>query len=97
MGKIIEKFISVSFIPIIVLNIFGSIIGAIWLIILGEWKLVLGAFFVSVWFSFMYSIIMLVQIPLAGLLNYFMEKKQKALSAITEFITMLIGHGIGLA
>ena len=36
----LDKIIDILSVPIIILNIAGSIVGGIWLAILGEWKLI---------------------------------------------------------
>jgi hypothetical protein len=51
----------ISLVPIIVLNILGVVTGAIWLFIMGEWKLVLIGFLVDIVFTFAFPIIMIVQ------------------------------------
>lgn len=96
MNRLLENIISVSFIPIIILNIGGAIVGAIWLFVIGEWKLVIGAFIISCIFPFVYSLIMLIQLPLDILLGWFVERKKKSFVAITGFVNMLIGHIAGL-
>lgn len=96
MQKIIEGIISASLIPIIVLNIVGGLIGAIWLFILGEWKLVIGAFIVSCIFPFAYSLIFLIRLPLIGITVWSMGKKNKILPTVLGFINLLFEHIINL-
>lgn len=97
MGRVIEKLIAVSLVPIVALNILGGITGGIWLLVLGEWKLVLIAVLVGVAFPFAYSAIILFQTPLAGLTLHLREKNRNVLASAIGFISMLIGHAINLA
>ena len=95
MSNVVEKLIGISFVPIVALNILGGIGGAIWLLVLGEWKLVLIAVLVSIAFPFAYSVIMLVQVPLSALMHHFKDKNRK-LALTIGFVNMLIGHAVNL-
>jgi len=96
MQKIIEGIISTSLIPIIILNIVGGIIGAIWLFSLGEWKLVIGAFIVSCLVPFIYSLIFLIRLPFVALIVWLMGKKNKTLPATLGFINLFFEHVIDI-
>lgn len=95
---IIEKFstslIGFISIPIIFANFFGEIVGAIWLLFLGQWQLVILGFILTFLIPYIYTLSLLIQIPLASLLAYTQKHNKKTLSLILAFITMFIGHAI---
>jgi hypothetical protein len=90
--KSISLALSIIFIPILVLNIFGEIIGGVWLMFLGEWKLVICWFIFSIFAPYAYSIVLLIQIPLAGLSILTLKKNMKNLTLIIGFISSLITY-----
>ncbi len=92
----INALMGISLVPIIVLNIFGSITGAIWLFIIGEWQLVLIGFLADVVFTFAYPLIMIVQMPLALLMKYLADKNKATLAMFPALVNMLIVTGINL-
>jgi hypothetical protein len=91
---IFSKILSAISIPIIFLNFFGGIISGIWLLFLGQWKLVLGAVFFTIFVPYAYSIVLLIQMPLASLIVFAKNKNKKKLGLTAGFISLLIGHVI---
>ncbi len=81
-------------IPIIFLNFFGGLVSGIWLLILGQWKLVIAAFVFSLFVPWAYSIVTIVQMPMMALIVYFQKKSWKIPYLIIGFINILIGHVI---
>ena len=73
------------------LYIFGGIVGGIWLLIVGEWKLLLLTFITSLIIPFVYSIITM---PFSYLLmlpvGYFKERKRKMPLIILGSMNLLI-------
>jgi len=96
MSNVVDKLITISFAPIVGLNIAGGIAGAIWLLVLGEWRLVLIAILVSIAFPFAYSLISMPQIGLLALMHRFRDRHRKLALAV-GFGNMLISHAINLA
>lgn len=92
--KIFSTALSAVSIPIIFLNFFGGIVSGIWLLFLGQWKLVLMAFFFTMLVPYAYLITVLIQMPLVALLIYAQNKNKKILGLTTGFINILIGHAI---
>ena len=78
----IAKLLTASLIPVIILNVFGHVTGVIWLFILGEWRIVLLGWLISIAFTFVYSVIMIIQVPLAALLS-FLQERRKNVALIT--------------
>ncbi|MGD1043489.1 MAG: hypothetical protein ABR913_10595 [Sedimentisphaerales bacterium] len=89
---IFPKVLSVVIIPIIFLNFFGELVGGIWLLFLGQWKLAFGAFIFSLFIPYVYLIVTLLQIPFGLLLVYAQNKNKKYLCLTAGFISILIGH-----
>jgi len=84
----IAKLVEILSIPIMILNLFGIIVGGIWLAILGEWRLIgIGVFlmFTSHWII---SISLYPNILLSGLAFYFL-KKFKPVSLFIGYILQL--------
>lgn len=94
LDDVFSKVISAISIPILFLNFFGGIISGIWLLFLGQWKLVIGALFFTIFVTWAYSIVAIVQMPLLALLAYAQEKNKKTLCLVSGFITILISHAI---
>ncbi|MDO8486205.1 MAG: hypothetical protein Q7S77_00700 [Candidatus Staskawiczbacteria bacterium] len=91
--NILSGIIGTIIVPIIFLNFFGEIVGAIWLLIIGQWQLVIIGVIISFIFPFIYSIISLVtQFPLGGLALWAEKKNKKILMLVLGFISMFIGH-----
>jgi hypothetical protein len=71
-----------------ILNVAGSIVGGIWLAILGQWKLIgIGVLlmFTSHW---VLSILMMPSLPIAGIAAYLYERKNP-LGHLFGFISQL--------
>lgn len=90
----ISKIISTISVPIFLLNFFGEIVGGIWLIILGQWKLVLGAFLFSMFVPWAFSIVTLIQMPMLALVLFLQKRNLKSFYIITSFINIFLGHFI---
>ncbi|MGV7931379.1 MAG: hypothetical protein AB2L13_21155 [Spirochaetota bacterium] len=82
--KIIEIF---SF-PVMLLNMGGGIIGGIWLLILGEWRLLLIGIILIIISKWVLSILMMVGMPLTGIALYFYNRKN-VLGHVFGFLTQL--------
>ena len=94
LDDILSKVLTAITIPIMFLNFFGGIISGIWLMFLGQWKLVIGAFFFTIFVPWAYSIVALAQMPLVALLAWAQEKNKKTLCLVAGFINIFIGHAI---
>lgn len=94
MPQIFRKLIEVSVSSIVFLNYFAGIIGAIWLLFLGEWRLVLGAiifYFVSFWIL---SLLLLIPMPFSYLGIYLEKKNFIFLALIGLFMGLLLTSAI---
>lgn len=75
-------------VPIMILNMAGGIVGGIWLVFLGEWRLIgigILLLFTSHWIL---SILMIPSMPIAGIAVYFYEKNNP-LGHLFGFISQL--------
>ena len=88
------KFINASLIPVMVLNIGAAIVGGIWLLILGEWRLVLLGVIVAAVMPWIYSLLMIVTMPFMSLIVHLQEKRKKFLFILVGWINMLITHAV---
>lgn len=71
----LSKIMNILSLPIIILNIFGGIVGVIWLIFLGEWKLITIGILLVLTSHWIISILMIPSLPLIGIAAYFYEIK----------------------
>ena len=80
--------------PIItILNVFGGIVGGLWLLFSGEWLFVLLAFGISLIIPTVYSFtLMPIGFLFALPITYFTEKKKTALAIIFGAINMLVNN-----
>lgn len=83
------KIIKLTTVPIMFLNFFGGIVGGIWLLIIGGWRLVLLAFFIILISPYIFGLIYLILTPLILLTTYFANKKKTILMMIFAFINMI--------
>ena len=90
--KLMELFTSVMLVPFLLLNFTSFLVGGIWLLFLGEWRLVLMGFLVDFFIPFIWMGVVLVQAPLMLLVHYMSEKGMNILMMIPAYISMLIGH-----
>jgi hypothetical protein len=99
MRKIIETIILVSFIPITFMSIFGGVVGGIWLLTLGEWKLVVLALIVDFAFPFIVApiIFLLITAPMMALVNRLEKENKKTASMIAGWLNLFINHILYLA
>jgi len=81
-------------IPIIVLNVISGIVSGIWLIILGQWKIVVAAILISLFVLFVYLIVAMIQMPLVLLMSYAVERSKKTLAMFSGFLNLFIGYAI---
>lgn len=72
-----------------IFNYFAGFIGGIWLLILGEWSIVVFGLIASFGMPWIYAIIMLPMWALALLMNYFAERKNKIPTLLISFICAL--------
>lgn len=91
-----EKIIKLTTVPIMFLNFFGGIVGGIWLLIIGGWRLVLLAFFVILISPYIFGLIYLILSPLVLLATYFANKKKALLMMVFAFVNMLATSIINL-
>lgn len=78
-----------------ILNIFAGIVGGVWLLFMGEWKLVLGLFIFSMLFPLGYSIFGFFTMGMAWLLAHLEERKKSrwillSIGGLTITITNLV-------
>ncbi len=90
--NIFSNILKVTIYPIIFLNFFGIIAGAIWLLFLRQWGLVVSGILIDIIAPFIFSIVLLIEIPLAGLVTYAYTKNKKIFALVIGFISMLITH-----
>ncbi|MEK6953092.1 MAG: hypothetical protein AABX29_08835 [Nanoarchaeota archaeon] len=74
---------------ITIFNYFAGFIGGIWLLILGEWPIVVFGFIASFIMPWLYAIAMLPMLALVPLFNRFAERKNKILTLPIGFIGAL--------
>lgn len=94
LDDILSKALTAITVPIMFLNFFGGIISGIWLLFLGQWKLVIGAFIFTMFVPLAYSLVALLQMPLVIFLGWAEEKKKKTLCLVAGFVNIFIGHAI---
>ena len=99
MRKVIERIVLVSFIPITFMSIFGGVVGGIWLLTLGEWKLVVLALIVDFAFPFIVApiIFLLITTPMMALVNRLEKENKKTASMIVGWLNLFINHMLYLA
>ncbi len=97
MSRLIEKIISATTVPIMILNFFGAFIGGIWLLFLGEWKLVLGALIFSFIFPSVYGLIVMPLLPLDFLMFKLIEKDKKKSAMVIGFIANMLTTTVNLS
>lgn len=90
----VVKIINVISVPIILLNYFSGIVGGIWLLILGQWRLVFASIAVSFVVPLAYSLVTIIQMPLVLLMSYAEERNKKTLAIFSGFINLFIGHAV---
>jgi hypothetical protein len=70
-----ELLFKVFQLPIIVLNFFGFIISGIWLLVIGQWRLVVVGFLISMFAPFMLGLAILPSMIFDGPAIYFAKRK----------------------
>lgn len=70
-----NRIIEILSLPIILLNMFGGIVGGIWLAVLGKWELIGIGILLMLISRLMLPILMIPGLPIAGISIYFYEKK----------------------
>jgi len=73
---------------VIIFNLLAGIVGGIWLLILGHWRIVLGGFFASLTMPWWWTIVSLPSLGLAALLIFFHNKNSKL---GVGFIGLIVG------
>ena len=84
-----ERLATITLFPLIILNAFAGITGLIWLLILGEWKLVLIALVFYFFISWLLSFVLLIPMPFSYLGIHFL-KKSNFLSSLFMFLGLLL-------
>ncbi len=82
------NFIKLTSFPIILMNMGAGLIGGIWLLFKGEWKLLLGCLLIAVILKFVLSFLLLISIPLALGVEYF-RSRAKFMSYILGYLNLL--------
>lgn len=77
-----EGALGLLLISIFIFNTFGGIVGGIWLLILGQWRIVLGGFFASLSMPWWWVIVSLPSLGLAALLIFFHNKTKLGVAFI---------------
>jgi MFS family permease len=92
-GKMIGAF-SVVFVP---LNFLAGIVGGIWLLFLGEWRLVVGGLFFSIAFPTCYALISLIGLPMIALISHLSDRGKNDLATFLGFINLTASNLFHLA
>jgi hypothetical protein len=82
----LKKIIELFSIPIMLLNMGGGIVGGIWLAVLGEWRLIGIGIFLLLTFHWVLSILVLLNIPVAGI-GIYLTKKNNPLRHLFVFLS----------
>ncbi len=90
MGNIISSLISLTLVPIVLLNYFGVIIGAIWLLATGNWEIVVGSIIIYFISSFILALVMMIPLPIQLLGVHLGNKGYHKLMIILSFIGLMI-------
>lgn len=88
-GAIGQGVLGILFLFIFLFNFFAGIVGGIWLLCTGHWRIVLGGFLASLSMPWWWMIVSLPSLGLMVLLGMFVEKKSKAGVAIVGLIAGL--------
>jgi len=80
--------------PLIILNIFSGIAGGIWLIIIGQWKLIVAGLIFSSIMPWIYAIINLPEIGLGFLAASAWEKGSKLNFSILGFLGSIYNYAV---
>jgi hypothetical protein len=97
MLSVISALMSVTTPIIIVFNIIGFTVGGIWLLIAGEWRIVIFAFAIDMLIPTIYSIITLPFTFLFNLpINYFAKKNMKIPTMIFGSLSLTFSNIINL-
>lgn len=90
MGNIISGLISLTLVPIVLLNYFGVVIGAIWLLATGNWEIVVGSIVIYFVSSFILALVMMIPLPIQLLGVHLGNKGYHKLMIILSFIGLMI-------
>jgi len=90
------KLLSLIAVPIRLMNYFAGIVGGIWLLIIGEWRLVVLGLVALLIMHWVVSILLMVNLPFLALaLNW--EKKRNPLWYLVSFFTIAYTYALMLA
>ncbi len=96
MSRIIEKIILATTVPIIIFSLFGGMVGGYGLLFLGEWRLVIFSFLVTLFFPYTYAIITIPFLPLHALMFHLLEKNKRRTGAVVGFVSNFIMTAINI-
>lgn len=85
-GQLAVSMFFVIWLVIVLFNSMAGLVGGVWLLVLGEWRLVLLGFLTSITLPLWWSIASLPLFALAYLLKFFANRKTKTGVAITVFV-----------
>lgn len=80
--------------PILFLNLLGGIVGGVWILFLGEWRLVVLGIILSSIIPLLYSLTLLIQMPMFLFIDYLQKHGKKLLTMIFSFLNILFSHVI---
>ena len=92
LDELLAQILKIITIPITVLNFLSGIVSGIWLIIGGNWKLVVVSIIITFVAPYAYMIVTLIQMPLLALMQYCQVRGKKILGLLAAFLNIFIGH-----
>lgn len=100
-GKMLNAMLTALFFPLLVLNSFGGLIAAIWLAILGEWRIIFSGLVLIFFSSFALSFLLTPGWFFSNLAARFAEQRKKivalSIGSLTAIYTMSVLIAFSLA
>ncbi len=94
MDRFFSRLITALMVPILILNILGGIVGGIWLMIAGEWSLLIGGLFYMMFGAMIISLLLMPGLLFAVPATTFAEKGKFTLFYIFSLLSIAYTYGL---